>query len=69
MVGRRPPLAASGPRKKPLPPKVFQDLYRRWGMPDMDRSVTRFNKILDRFVFRYRDPLAETVDALVAQSN
>lgn len=37
---------------------MLQDLCCRWGMPDVD-LVSKFNSKLNRFVFKYKDPLEE----------
>lgn len=46
--------------------EVFQDLCRRWRMPDMDLLGSKFNKQLDRSS-QGADSLEVAVDALVAQ--
>lgn len=47
--------------------QVLQDLRHKWGMPHVCHILAyRFNSKLDRFVSRYRDPLAEAMNALMA---
>ena len=48
-----------------LHPQIFQVICQRWGMPDVDVMASRFNKKLDRFMSRTRDPMACGADALV----
>ncbi|XP_073491076.1 uncharacterized protein [Aquarana catesbeiana] len=48
-----------------LHPDVFWAICQRWGVPDVDLFASRFNKKIDRFVARTKDPLACGTDALV----
>ncbi|CAJ0939476.1 unnamed protein product [Ranitomeya imitator] len=48
-----------------LHPDVFRQICQCWGSPDVDLMASGMNAKVPRFVARYRDPQAFTVDALV----
>lgn len=57
------------PRDWPLYQEVFHHLCFRWETPDIDLMACRLNYKLDRFMFRYRDPQAFRVIALITLWN
>lgn len=53
------------PGESSLHTELFQHPFSRWGTPDMDLLVSRFNNKPDRCVARTRDPQAFATNALV----
>lgn len=48
-----------------LHPEIFLMLSQKWGTSTVDMVASRFNKTLDRFIGRSRNPMAFAVEARV----